>query len=141
MGSINFTATPAHHFSGRSFLGHNTTLWASWVIEGSKKVFFSGDSAYSPDFKDIGERYRGFDVAFMENGQYDKRWLYAHMMPQQTIQAIKDIQAKFFVPIHWSMFRLSTHHWLDPMMQSLTITKEHNVPMLSPFLGEVISIQ
>lgn len=141
MGSINFTATPAHHFSGRSFLGHNTTLWASWVIEGSKKVFFSGDSAYSPHFRDIGERYGGFDVAFMENGQYDKRWLYAHMMPQQTIQAIKDIQAKFFVPIHWSMFRLSTHHWLDPMMQSLTITKEHNVPMLSPFLGEVISIQ
>lgn len=140
IGSLSFIATPAHHFSGRSFFGRNKTLWASWVIEGSKKVFFSGDSAYSPHFKEIGERYGAFDVAFMENGQYDKRWLDAHMMPKQSIQAIKDIQAKLFVPIHWSMFRLSTHHWLDPMMQSLKITKEHNIPMLNPFLGEIISI-
>ncbi len=141
MDSIHFTATPAHHFSGRNLLGHNKTLWASWVIKGKNaNVFFSGDSAYSPHFKEIGERYGAFDVAFMENGQYDKRWLNAHMMPEQTTQAIKDIQAKIFVPIHWSMFRLSPHHWLDPMVQSLKITKAQNVPMLHPLLGEIMSI-
>lgn len=64
---------------------------------------------------------------------------YAHL-DKKNIQAIKDIQAKLFVPIYWSMFRLSTHHWLDPMMQSLKITKEHNIPMLNPFYGEIISI-
>ena len=141
MGSVNFTATPAHHFSGRGLFGHNKTLWASWVIEGkNEKLFFSGDSAYSPHFKEIGSLYGPFDVAFMENGQYDKRWLYAHMMPEQTIQAIKDIQAKFFVPIHWSMFRLSAHHWLDPMIQSLKITVEQKVAMLNPFLGEIMCL-
>lgn len=140
MGSINFTATPAHHFSGRSLFGRDKTLWASWVIEGSKKVFFSGDSAYSPHFKEIGERYGAFDMAFMENGQYDTRWLYAHMMPEQTIQAIKDIKAKFFVPIHWSMFRLSAHHWLDPLIQSLKITEEQKVAMINPFLGEIMCV-
>jgi len=141
IGSLNFIATPAHHFSGRSLLGHNKTLWASWVIEGKdKKVFFSGDSAYSPHFKDIGATYGPFDVAFMENGQYDKRWLYAHMMPEQTIQAIKDIHAKLFVPIHWSMFRLSVHHWLDPLMQSLKITEEQKIAMINPFLGEIMMI-
>ena len=140
IGAINFTATPAHHFSGRNLFGHNTTLWASWVIEGSKKLFFSGDSAYSPHFKEIGERYGAFDLAFMENGQYDTRWLYAHMMPEQTIQAIQDIQANFFVPIHWSMFRLSAHHWLDPMMQSLKLTEEQKVAMINPFLGEIITM-
>jgi len=140
MGSITFSATPAHHFSGRSLFGRNKTLWASWVIEGSKKLFFSGDSAYSPHFKEIGERYEAFDIAFMENGQYDERWRYAHMMPEQSIQAIKDIHAKFFVPIHWSMFRLSAHHWLDPFMQSLKITEEQNVAMINPFLGEIMVI-
>lgn len=141
IGTVNFTATPAHHFSGRSLFGHNKTLWASWVIKGkNEKLFFSGDSAYSPHFKEIGLRYGPFDVAFMENGQYDKRWLYAHMMPEQTIQAIKDIQAKFFVPIHWSMFRLSAHHWLDPFMQSLKITEEQKVAMINPFLGEIMCV-
>lgn len=141
IGSIKFTATPAHHFSGRSLFGHNKTLWASWVIEGeNKKLFFSGDSAYSPHFKEIGERYGAFDVAFMENGQYDKRWIYAHMMPEQSIQAVKDIQAKLYVPIHWSMFRLSTHHWLEPMIHSLKLTEYDKFPILYPFIGEIITL-
>lgn len=141
IGSINFTATPAHHFSGRSLFSHNQTLWASWVIQGNtKKIFFSGDSGYSPHFKDIGEQYGPFDLAFMENGQYNERWLYAHMLPEQSIQAVYDIQAKLFVPIHWSMFRLSTHHWLEPMMRSLELTESDKFPTLYPFIGEIITL-
>lgn len=139
IGSINFTATPAHHFSGRSLFSHNQTLWASWVIQGSqKKLFFSGDSGYSPHFKEIGEQYGPFDLAFMENGQYDERWKDAHMMPEESIQAVYDIQAKLFVPIHWSMFRLSTHHWLEPMMNALKLAEAAKLTILSPFLGELI---
>lgn len=140
IGTLSYTATPAHHFSGRTLFSRNKTLWASWVIQGSQKLFFSGDSAYSPHFKEIGARYGAFDVAFMENGQYDSRWLDAHMMPEQSVQAIQDIHAQYFVPIHWGMFRLSTHHWLEPMIRSLQLTQHGKFSTLYPFIGETITL-
>jgi len=46
IAGIHVTATPAQHFSGRSLLGRNRTLWASWVIRSERRrVFFSGDTA------------------------------------------------------------------------------------------------
>ena len=50
VGGLTFTCTEARHFSGRS-LGSNTTLWASWVLAGkSRRVFFGGDTGYTPAF-------------------------------------------------------------------------------------------
>lgn len=38
IADIEFTATPAQHFSGRSPFDENKTLWASWVIHTSRVV-------------------------------------------------------------------------------------------------------
>ena len=55
-GNIDFICTPAQHFSGRNGIHDNETLWASWVIKSTNhKIYFSGDSGYSPHFKEIGE--------------------------------------------------------------------------------------
>lgn len=44
---INYTATPAQHFSGRGLFDRDESLWASWVIKSQKSnLFFSGDSGY-----------------------------------------------------------------------------------------------
>ncbi|WJV52289.1 MBL fold metallo-hydrolase [Prodigiosinella aquatilis] len=137
-GNLTFTATPARHFSGRSPFAHNKTLWVSWVIQSqSERIFFSGDSSYDTHFKDIGERFGPFDLAFMENGQYDRRWPDAHMMPENTIQAVQDIQANVFVPIHWGMFTLSFHHWSEPVIRTSQLASERQLTMLTPRLGEI----
>jgi len=58
--------TPSRHFSGRGLTNRNSTLWSSWVFIGeNKKVYFSGDSGYTPEFKNIGEKYGPFDFAMM----------------------------------------------------------------------------
>ena len=60
--SLKLIATPSCHFSGRSLMDRNKTLWASWVILGAKdKVFFSGDSGYFPGFKEIGHKYGSYN--------------------------------------------------------------------------------
>src|SRR5690606_13003150 len=48
---INITATPARHFSGRTFK-RNTSLFCSYVLEsGTHKIFIGGDSGYDKHFK------------------------------------------------------------------------------------------
>lgn len=138
-GGIKFIATPARHFSGRGILDRNKTLWASWVIQGKHdKLFFSGDSGYGDHFKEIGHRYGPFDYAFMENGQYNERWPEVHMQPEESIQALIDVNAKTMVPIHWGMFDLSLHHWSEPITRTYKIANAWDIPILTPRLGEIV---
>lgn len=139
-GEINFTATPAKHFSGRGLFDRNKTLWASWVIESkSEKIFFSGDTGYGEHFKEIAEYFDGFDIAFIENGQYNEKWADIHMMPNETIQAAIDLEAKVFVPIHWGMFDLSLHKWYEPIENSYSLAREKEIPIIAPKLGEILT--
>lgn len=136
---IKFTATPARHFSGRTFFDRNKTLWASWVIEGKEdKVFYSGDSGYGNHFKEIGRRYGPFDVAFIENGQYNERWPDVHMQPEETLQALIDVDAKILVPVHWGMFDLALHHWTEPISRTHKIATAWDIPVFTPKLGEIV---
>ncbi|WP_222986786.1 MBL fold metallo-hydrolase [Psittacicella melopsittaci] len=116
INGITYTLTPNQHFTGRSFSDSNRTLWGSWVIEAPElRVFFSGDGGYGEHFKQIGERFGSFDIAFIENGQYDKQWAFIHMFPEQSLQAAKDINAQRVVPIHWAKYDLAKHKWDTPI--------------------------
>lgn len=134
-----FRAAPAQHFSGRGFFDRNVTLWASWIIEGKNdKIYYSGDSGYGPHFQEIGRKYGPFDYAFMENGQYNVRWPDVHMQPEETLQALIDLNAEFLIPVHWGMFDLSLHHWTEPIVRTYTIAKNWDIPILTPRLGEIV---
>ncbi|ATO32459.1 MBL fold metallo-hydrolase [Dickeya dianthicola] len=141
LNGITFTATPSHHFSGRSLSGRNTTLWASWVIQGQReRLFFSGDSGYGEHFRHIGERFGPFSLAFVENGQYNHRWPDSHMHPEQTVQAAQDLRARLFMPVHWGMFALAFHDWADPVRRSSQLARERQLPIIMPMLGEVVTL-
>src|SRR5690606_10453824 len=138
---ITFICTPARHFSGRSLTDRNASLWSSWVIKSSDiNLYFSGDSGYGPHFKTIGKTYGPFDLALLECGQYDKRWENIHMLPEQTVMAAKDVQAKLFMPIHWGAFRLAMHPWTDPIERVGKSAKEIGIPYIAPKIGEVVKI-
>ncbi|WP_407310843.1 MBL fold metallo-hydrolase [Desulfosporosinus sp. SB140] len=139
--ALTYTAAPARHFSGRGLFDSNKTLWASWVIQGKlEKIFYSGDSSYSNHFKEIGNRFGPFDLAFIENGQYDKRWIDAHMLPEETIQAVIDLKARTFVPVHWGMFDMAVHNWSEPVKCIYKLAKTHELPIITPRFGEVVEI-
>lgn len=141
LNGIEFVATPAQHFSGRSPFNENKTLWASWVIRsGKNNIYFSGDSGYDTHFKDIGDKYGPFDIAFIENGQYNKKWHPVHVLPEESVQAYFDLKAKRFFPIHWGMFVLSVHTWRDPVDNLLRLSKERGVNIVTPKIGQLVSV-
>lgn len=141
LDSLRFTCAPARHFSGRGFSDRAATLWASWVIEApDAKIYFSGDSGYGPHFKEIGERFGGFDFAMMECGQYNEKWHSIHMMPEETVQAAADVKSAMTMPIHWAAFTLSLHSWTDPVERALKKADELNVPFCTPQIGEPVII-
>lgn len=138
---ITFTAAPAQHFSGRDGINNNETLWASWVLTTpDSRLYFSGDSGYDTHFAEIGKRLGPFDLAFMENGQYDKTWPYVHLQPEETIQAFKDVNAARLMPVHWGMFELAFHTWYAPVVSLSQLADQEGIDLVTPMLGEVFVI-
>lgn len=136
LGSFTFIATPARHFSGRGMGDANKTLWASWVLKTpSHRLYFSGDSGYGPHFREIGEQFGPFDFAMMECGQYNLRWEAIHMMPEQSIQASKDVRAEKVMPIHWGAFTLAPHVWTEPVERALRAADSLKVRLITPEIG------
>lgn len=139
IGTINLVATPAQHFSGRGLFNRDETLWASWVIQSSKKnVFFSGDGGYFNGFKEIGERYGPFDLTMIETGAYNDLWSDIHMLPEESIQAHLDLKGKAMMPIHNGTFDLSLHDWFEPFERISSLAQQHKVELVTPIFGEAV---
>lgn len=141
LDNITFIATPARHFSGRGLFNRNRTLWCSWVIKSNElSLFFSGDTGYHNTFKEIGDKYGPFDLTMLECGQYNESWANIHMMPEETVQAHKDLKGKALLPIHWAAFKLSAHSWNEPVERVVKQASESNVKIVTPKIGEVVEV-
>jgi L-ascorbate metabolism protein UlaG (beta-lactamase superfamily) len=138
---IQFTATPAQHFSGRSLFDGNSTLWASWVIvDDDLRVFFSGDTGYFDGFRTIGERLGPFDVTLVETGAYDAQWPYVHMQPEETVQAHIDLRGRWLMPIHNGTFDLAMHRWQEPFERVTGLALARGVALSTPRMGERLDL-
>lgn len=133
--------TPARHFSGRG-LSRNNTLWCSYVLQTpSLKIYIGGDSGYDSHFAEIGRQFGPFDLAILENGQYNAAWKYIHQLPEEVLQAAKDLQAKRLFPVHSSKFALSDHPWNEPLKRITTHNEQAQVPLVTPMIGEAVYLQ
>lgn len=129
---------PAHHYSGR-MLTRNKTLWVAFALETQqRKLFFSGDSGYGPHFREIGKRFGGFDLVALDMGQYDKRWAYIHMFPEQAAQAAEDLQGKALLPAHVGRFTIAAHDWDEPLEQVAQASLGRPYRLLTPNVGAVV---
>lgn len=135
---FNIHCMPARHYSGRK-APNNSTLWSSWVVEGPvNTIYHSGDSGYSPHFKQIGERVGHIDIAFIKIGDYgmDESWRDIHMVPEHSVQASLDLKASVMFPIHWGTFVLSNHPWDEPIHRATAAAATQEVNLVTPRLGE-----
>ena len=138
---ISVNTVPARHFSGRSFK-RNQSLWVSFVLQTpTKKIFIGGDSGYDKHFAAIGEKFGPFDLAILENGQYDKSWKYIHMMPDEVLIAAKELGAKKLLPVHSSKFAIANHSWDEPLSKITEMNKVANIPLITPRIGEQVNLK
>ncbi len=140
VAGLTLRCTEARHFSGRS-LARNTTLWASWVIAGpAHRVFFGGDTGYTPAFAQIGEEHGPFDLTLLPVGAYGDQWPDIHMNPEEAVQAHVDLRGGLLVPIHWATFNLAFHRWAQPAERVRDAAKEHGVALAIPRPGERVTV-
>lgn len=109
LAGVGFTLVPVQHWHRRSVGDVNQSLWGGWVIEGSRRIFFCGDSGYFNGFSLFGKVFGDFDLAIMPIGAYEPRWLMSpqHMSPDQSMDAFADLKAKHFLGMHWGTYDLS----------------------------------
>jgi len=138
--NIRLYTTSARHFSGRRFK-RNNTLWLSFVLQTPQlKLFLGGDSGYDTHFQEIGKRHGPFDLAILENGQYNLAWHYIHMLPAEVLQAAKDLQAKRLFPVHSGKFALAQHAWDEPLKELTELNASVHMPLLLPRIGQVVDL-
>ena len=115
---VEVTATPAQHVSGRSLTDRNLRLWASWAVRWPDfSIWFGGDTGYNEhQFKAIGERFDGFDLAIIPIGSYAPREYMRnfHLDPEQAVQVHQDVRARQSMAVHWGTFDLTAEHLLEP---------------------------
>ena len=138
---FTINTTPARHFSGRG-PKPNQSLWASFVLQTpSFSIFIGGDGGYDEHFAEIGEKFGGFDLAILENGQYNTSWKYIHLMPDEALQAAKDLRAKRLFPVHNSKFALANHSWDKPLKTISEFNKTAKLPLITPIIGELVYLK
>lgn len=137
---LSIHTLPARHFSGRGLKAKNT-LWASYLIESpSLKIYVGGDSGHGPHFAEIGKQFGPIDLAFLDNGQYNIAWREIHMFPEDVIRATQELQAKRLFPVHSSKFTLAMHPWDEPLNRISALAKQHDIPLMTPIIGQKVSL-
>ncbi len=138
---FTLNATPARHFSNRG-LKRNQTLWVSYVLQTpTMNLFLGGDGGYDKHFAEIGEKFGPFDLAILEQGQYNEKWKYIHLLPNQVLNAAKELKAKRIFPVHNSKFALSTHPWDEPLEQIINNNETVQMPIITPMIGEKVILK
>ena len=137
-GGLRITLVPALHTSGRSLSDGAKSFWGGFVIQrGAETIYYSGDSAYGPHFAEIAARFPGIDIAFIENGQYDRRWPDNHMTPEQAAQAANDVKPRRAMPVHWGAYSMAYHPWDEPPRRAVPAMRALGLNPLTPLLGQV----
>ena len=117
--NINFDimAIPAYHWSRRLGQKYNSTLWNGYTISyQSKKIFFSGDTAFGPMFSKIGEKLGPFDLSIISIGAYKPRGMMqaSHCTPEEAVGIASMLSSKNILGMHWGTIRLSAEDPWEP---------------------------
>jgi L-ascorbate metabolism protein UlaG (beta-lactamase superfamily) len=129
--AVPISLTPAHHFSARGPLDKNRALWGGFVLApGGARVYFAGDTAYAPFFRDVRQRIGPIDLALLPIGAYEPRWFMriVHMNPEEAVQAHLDLEASQSVGMHFGTFPMTTEGIDEPLRALERARREKNVP-------------
>jgi len=118
---ITICTVPAQHFSARSLMDRNKTLWVGWVIKSEDVTYyFVGDTGYRslpddcpeeeiekypycPVFKQIGNIHGPFDIACIPVGPVIPPHMMSvvHTTARDAVDLHIDCKSKHSIAMHW----------------------------------------
>lgn len=128
---VKVTMVPAQHFSGRGLFDTMKTLWGGYVISAKRgPIYFAGDTAVGPHFKQIYQRFGPVFIALLPIGAYEPRdfMKIAHINPEGAVKAMLVLHAKHAIGIHYDTFAGMADEKFGQASKDLVIAlKKHNV--------------
>jgi L-ascorbate metabolism protein UlaG (beta-lactamase superfamily) len=101
IGTLKVRATHAEHHTRRLPFGA-TTPALGYLIEGSRRVYFAGDTDV---FDGMRELAPALDVALLPIDGWGPRVGPGHLDPQRAAEALRLLGPRVAVPIHWGTYR------------------------------------
>jgi L-ascorbate metabolism protein UlaG (beta-lactamase superfamily) len=117
-GSMSIVATRAHHFSARTPFDRNRALWGGFAVSvAGVRIYFAGDTAYAPFFRDVRSQVGPIDLALLPIGAYEPRWFMGavHMNPAEAVRAHIELEARQSVGMHFGTFQLTSEGIDEPI--------------------------
>jgi len=96
VGGVQVRATPAAHNGFRPPFGPVAEC-LGFVLEGSRRIYFAGDTDIFDGMADIGP----VDVALLPVAGWGPRLGPGHMGPAEAVEALSLLRPRLVVPIHW----------------------------------------
>lgn len=96
---LRIRGTLAVHDAGRGRV-HAPSL--GYLIAGSSRVYFAGDTSLFPQMADIAD---GLDLALLPVAGWGPSLGPGHLDPQQAAQALALLRPRVAVPVHWGTLR------------------------------------
>lgn len=130
VGDLSITAVACRHWSPRVFhddyRGYN-----AYVLEGrGRRVLFAGDTAMYDGFAACAP----VDLAIFGIGAYDP-FIHAHATPEQAYQMAGDAQARWVMPMHYGVFKLSHEPMDEPIRRFRAAEREAGPQIVAAEVG------
>jgi L-ascorbate metabolism protein UlaG (beta-lactamase superfamily) len=100
VGSLRVTAVPAEHDDRRRPLGGPRADAVGYVLEGTRRVYFAGDT----DLHDGMADHAGCDVALLPVWGWGPSLGEGHLDPGHATEATALLRPRVAIPIHWGTF-------------------------------------
>lgn len=138
VGTVTIRATYADHDGIRLRHGARTDC-LGYIIDGSFRIYFAGDTALFPEMADLAE---DLDIALLPVWGWGPNLGPGHMNPYQAALAVRMLAPALAIPIHWgTLFPLGLRwmfpkHLIDPphafVNFAARLAPEVKVKILSP---------
>jgi N-acyl-phosphatidylethanolamine-hydrolysing phospholipase D len=90
-------------------------------VSENRRLYFSGDTGYFTDFKEIGKQMGPFDIAAIAIGAYLPPVIMkaVHVTPEEAVQVFADLNGSRLLGIHWGTFDLAEEPLDEPPRRML----------------------
>ncbi len=124
---VKVTLTPSQHWGARMIHDEHRGFGGFLVEQHGRKIYHAGDSAYSPCFKEIGERLKP-EIALLPIGAYyPDTFRKVHMGPDEALKVFQELGSQWLIPMHYGTFRLSFESLEEPIRWLKQLVAEHDL--------------
>ena len=108
VADVEITALPADHGQALSIPRPMETC-LSYVMRNRLSIYFAGDTDLFEGMYEVGRDF-DLDLALLPVWGYSHRLGAGHLTPLSAAQALKRLEPRVAVPIHWGSFRFMGPH-------------------------------